>query len=148
VRPLTADDRAENQILGVLLVQPDRWHHVQERLAPSSFTDETRQKLAEVYWSYQRDEGEPAFNELLGHLEEPELKELAIAVTEEVEALGDLELTLSGALLHLEQARARSKENKLLSESKRTSDSTRSEIDILREAQELARKPDIRRTAT
>ena len=32
------------------------------------FTDEARRRLAEVYWTQQRDEGEPVFNEFLGLL--------------------------------------------------------------------------------
>jgi DNA primase len=151
VTPLTADDRAENQILGVLLVQPQRWARVQEKLVPASFTDERRRKLAEAYWTFQRDEGEPAFNELLGLLDEPAVKELAIQLVDEIQALDDLQQTLDDALLYMEQQQERSKQNKHLSDWRRTSDSSRSEadeIEMLRRSQEFGRKPDIRRTAT
>jgi DNA primase len=151
VRPLTADDRAEGQILGVLLVEPARWHLVQERLEPSSFTDETRKKLAEVYWTYQRDEGEPAFNELLGSLDDSNVKELAVNLVDQIQALDDLDQTLNDALVHMERSRRRQDQDKLLAELKRTSDSTgpaTDEVALLRKLQERAREPDIRRTAT
>ena len=37
-----AQDLAERQILGVLLLEPQRWHDVQQTVAPSDFTDEAR----------------------------------------------------------------------------------------------------------
>jgi DNA primase len=152
VRPLTADDRAENQILGVLLEQPHRWKHVQERIAPTSFTDEMRRKLADVYWTHQRDEGEPVFNELLGLLEEPAVKELAISLMDEIRELHDLDQTLNDALVHMGKARDRQDQNKLVAELKRTSDSIRpatDEVELLRRMHDArVRDTDIRRTAT
>ena len=65
---LSARDRAERWILGTLLLQPDKWHTVQTLLAPEDFTEPGRRRLAEVYWGYQSDEGEPTFGEFLALL--------------------------------------------------------------------------------
>jgi DNA primase len=151
VRLLTAEDRAENWVLGVILAQPNRWSHVQQAVTPQDFTNDLRRQLAEIYWAHQRDEGEPEFNELLGMLGDPALKDLAIELLGAVEAMTDLDQTLSDGLSHMQSMRRRTDERKLLAELKRTSDSTRSdtdEIELLRRLQERARQPDIRRTAT
>jgi hypothetical protein len=148
---LTAEDRAENWVLGVILAQPNRWSHVQQAVTPQDFTNDLRRQLAEIYWAHQRDEGEPEFNELLGMLGDPALKDLAIELLGAVEAMTDLDQTLSDGLSHMQSMRRRTDERKLLAELKRTSDSTRSdtdEIELLRRLQERARQPDIRRTAT
>src|SRR5439155_11852414 len=63
----SAQDLAERWVLGILLSQPARWHDVQQTLRPQEFTDESRRMVAEIYWAYQRDEGEPVFNEFLDH---------------------------------------------------------------------------------
>ena len=57
--PPTARDRSERWILGVLLVEPQRWFDVQKNVHVSDFTDEPRRKLAEIYWQHHQDEGEP-----------------------------------------------------------------------------------------
>ena len=70
---------AERWILGMLLVEPHRWHDVQVDVQSEDFTDARHRRIAEVYWNYQRDEGEPVFNEFLGCLDEdPDLAELAV----------------------------------------------------------------------
>jgi len=56
--------------------------------------------LAELYWSHQRDEGEPVFNQFLGQLDE-ELTQLAVQAMHEADQFGDLEQTLNGALQQL-----------------------------------------------
>jgi DNA primase len=66
---LSARDRAERQILGVLLLEPHRWHTVQTLVGPEDFTEPVRARLAEVYWRHQHDEGEPVFSEFLGILD-------------------------------------------------------------------------------
>src|SRR6185437_13834555 len=90
-RPLTAQDRAERWLLGILLIQPHRWHEVQQKAHLEDFVNEAHRRLAEIYWDHQRDEGEPVFNEFLGTLREPLLAELAIQAVEEVESLDDPE---------------------------------------------------------
>src|SRR5206468_89140 len=98
----TARDSAERHILGVLLLEPARWHDVQQTVDPSDFTDEARRRLAEVYWTQQRDEGEPVFNQLLGHLAEiggESMVELAVEMADEAQDLPSLDDALAGALL-------------------------------------------------
>jgi len=76
---------AERWIMGALLLEPARWHAVQARVHVEDFADADLKALAEIYWSHQRNEGEPVFNEFLGLLDGPALKELAINLLAEVE---------------------------------------------------------------
>ncbi|WP_428938872.1 DNA primase [Fontivita pretiosa] len=165
-RPLSAEDRAERWVLGVLLAEPWRWAQAQQVIHPQDFTEENRRKLAQVYWDWQRDEGEPQFHELLGALEDPQLKDLAASLVEEVEAMSDLDRTLHDALEHMRQVRRRADERKLVAELRRTSDPSAvqaraangslpsrspgsakqlDEVELLRKLQETVRQPDIRR---
>jgi DNA primase len=84
---LTAQDRAERWILGVLLLHPQRWHDVQQVVHLDDFVDDGHKRLAEIYWNHQRDEGEPVFNEFLGSLREPDLTEIAKLAVDAVETL-------------------------------------------------------------
>jgi DNA primase catalytic core len=177
-RFLSARDRAERWILGILLMEPHRWDHVQRTISVTDFTDGTRRRLAELYWQHQRDEGEPVFNEFLGLLRDgapggtapragpaadsaapaagvgsgpsgEDLIELAIEAVDEVEALADVELTLAGALAHLESERRLREDEKLLPELRRTSEERAGEeveIDLLKRLQDTARRrTDLRR---
>ena len=161
VRPAdrTARDRAERWILGILLVEPRRWHDVQQHVGVADFTDPTRRRLAELYWGHQRDEGEPVFNEFLGSLSDPALTELAVELVDEVEALSEarpsdddetpiLDRTLADALAHLLELGRRREEQKLVAELRRTSDAPlteQDEVSLLRKLQDTARTPDLRR---
>lgn len=174
-RFLSAQDRAERWILGILLLEPRRWAQVQQTVGVADFTDDARRRLADLYWQHQRDEGEPVFNEFLGLIRSvapaaadqaappgadpsaemvadsptaEELIELAIETVDEVEALADVEVTLAGALAHFEAARRRRDDQKLLPELRRTSEERADEsveIDLLKRLQEKARRPDLRR---
>jgi DNA primase len=145
-----ARDHAERWLLGTLLAKPNRWADVQQQVQPTDFLDESRRELAEIYWAHQRDEGEPLLSALLGMLD-PALKDLAISLVEEVEALSNLDQSLDDALLHLQKARRRVDQNKLVAELRRTSPTPRpaeDEVELLRKLQERAREPDIRRSGT
>ncbi len=145
-RPVTAQDRAEWWILGALLVQPHQWHEVQKYLHPNDFTENRRKRLAEIYWDHQRDEGEPIFNVFLGLLEDPALTELAIELVDEVERLPDVEQTLVESVrLFAEIHRQRVEQQKLVAELRRTNDNrlAEHEVDLLRQLQEKARRPDV-----
>src|SRR6185437_12093250 len=89
IRPLTGQAMAERWILGVLLLEPGRWQHVQQIVHLEDFQDETHRRLAETYWNHQRDEGEPVFNEFIGALgdKDKDLVEIAVTAAEEVETL-------------------------------------------------------------
>jgi DNA primase len=149
IRPISARDRAERWILGILLAEPHRWHDVQHHLHVEDFTDETRRKLADVYWSHQRDEGEPVFNEFLGQLSGPPLTELAVELIHEIEVFRDLNETLAGALEHLAQTRRLGEEKKLVAQLRRTTDSPldeQDEVDLLKQLQQKMGSPDLRRS--
>ena len=149
-KPDTADDRAEKWLLAVLLSEPHCWHGVQQHVQPEDFTDGLRRELAERYWNHQRDEGEPSFAEFLATLDRDDLRELAVALLDSIEAL-DPEQTLSDALDHMAQASRRKNERKLVAELRRTSSEPGSEADqvqLLRRLQEQARQPDLRRVVS
>jgi DNA primase len=92
---------AERWILGILLLEPARWHQVQTQVRPEDFSDPDLRRLAEIYWAHQRDEGEPVFNELLGQLDEAGQKELAIGLLTEVEEQVHRDQALSDAVAKL-----------------------------------------------
>jgi len=149
-----AQDRAERWILGILLLHPDRWHDVQQRVHLEDFSENLR-KLAEIYWNHQRDEGEPTLAELVSGLE-GDLTQLAITLVNEVEALLEsgieTEQTLTLAVKHLDDARKRREESKLVAELRRTTErkgenasEAIDEIALLTKLQEQARRPDLRR---
>ncbi|HEV2294806.1 MAG TPA: DNA primase [Tepidisphaeraceae bacterium] len=147
--PLTARDRAERWILGILLSEPTRWHDVQQDVSPRDFSEETRRKLADIYWSHQRDEGEPVFAEFLSYLtEHPALTELAVELVDEIESLEDASVHLKDAVRHLAELRRREEDEKHVAALRRTNQqplSEQDEIAQLRKLQENRRTPDLRR---
>src|SRR5213075_315518 len=112
-RPVDGRSLSESQVLGVLLLQPQRWANVQTVVSVGDFTDSRLKAMAEVYWNHQREEGEPVFNEFIDSLKEAELKSLAIELADAVEEL-DLEVTLSGALQYLTESKRRVEEQKIV----------------------------------
>jgi DNA primase len=118
-----ARELAERQILGILLVEPRRWHQLQVTVHPEDFLENRRRRLAEIYWHHQQDVGEPVFAELLGMLDEPDLKELTVELVEMVQQLPEerVEETLKGVVTYLEEERRRSQEQKQLAELRRIS---------------------------
>lgn len=159
-KALTAQDRAERQILGVLLIEPQRWHDVQETVHVADFENETHRRLADVYWSHQRDEGETVFNEFLSVLGDPSLSQLAIELVEAAEEIAEkaqqekeaasLDDTLKLAVLHLSEVRRRREEQKLMAQLRRTDDQLgeQDEISLLKKLQEQARQGDLRRVGS
>ncbi len=146
----TARNRAERWILGTLLLKPSLWRPLQRLIGVQDFMSPVNRRLADAYWNYQRDEGEPVFNEFLGLLgEDGPAQQLAIEALQEVEALDDPEATLADAVRHIEQDRQKGDQRKLVAELRRTSDvplSEEREIDLLRKLQDQMRKTDVRRS--
>jgi DNA primase len=145
----SAQLQAERWILGILLLEPRRWHKAQRVVSVADFSDETHRRLAEAYWDHQRNEGEPVFNEFLGFLKDPSLVELAVEAIDEVDALADPERVLAEALAHLEAARQFREQQKLVADLRRSTDeplAEQDEVGLLRQLQEKARRPDLRRT--
>ncbi|MDB5358262.1 MAG: primase [Phycisphaerales bacterium] len=140
-RALTAQERAERQLLGVLLLEPKRWFSVQKSLALTAFTDELHHRLAEIYWTHQQDEGEPVFHEFLGLLEDDSLKELSVACFDEVEALGDPEAVFNSALNFVRESQNR----KLPADAERNSLGPQDDALLLKQLSDLARQPNLRR---
>jgi DNA primase len=150
-RQKMADDWAENWILGVLLNAPEHWHDVQQYVHVEDFSNAARRKIAELYWSHQRDEGEPVFNEFLSALNEPGLRDLAIRLVEEAEGIENVAQTLADAIKHLQATRDRQNERKLVAELRRTSQqkpTVEAEIDLIKKLYENARRPDLRRSGS
>ncbi len=164
--PLDARDRSERWILAILLNEPSRWTDIQHHVSVQEFADETRRKLAELYWQQQRDEGEVIFAEFLAGLNEmndPELASLAVGLLEESEALIDADQRLKDAIAFLAEDKTRQEKNKQLAELRRSSGSDAEgnalggemkgekpvdPNDVLRRIQENARRPDLRRTGS
>lgn len=146
-KALTAQDRAERWILGILLLEPHRWHDAQQVVHLADFQEESHRKLAEVYWHHQRDEGEPVFNQFLASLPDPALIELAVEAVQEVEALASVDKVLSEALGYIERTRRIHEEQKLLASSRRKGEdrSEMDEIKLLRELSDHRRKADLHR---
>jgi hypothetical protein len=126
-----ARELAERQMLGILLVEPRRWHQVQLAVHPEDFAGDRRRRLAEIYWQHQQDLGDPVFAELLGMLAEPDLKELAVELVEMIQQLPEerVEETLAGVVAYLEEERRRLQEQKQLAELRRISGQSGGEED-------------------
>jgi DNA primase len=148
-RPLTGQAMAERWILGVLLLEPNRWHDVQQAVHLEDFHDEACRRLAETYWNHQRDEGEPVFNEFIGTLRDPNLLEIAITAADEVEALGDKNVVLSDVYAFFDRNRRVRDEQKLVASSRRIShdDQEAEGNKLLRELSQLRSQADLRRPA-
>ena len=161
----TARDRAERWILAVLLSEPHRWHGVMDKVHVSDFTDPARHRLAEVYWQHQQDEGEPNFNEFLDVLREASA-DLDLA-TLGVELLADLDVAggedggpvppavlLQEGLKLLVEDRAGDERDKLVADLRRISGAepgattSVAASESLRQLQERARRPDLRRVGS
>jgi DNA primase len=143
-RPLTARDRAERWILGVLLMQPRRWIDLQHRVHVEDFANERYRRLAEIYWHHQRDEGEPVLNEFLGTLPDPTLMEAAMLAVDEVETIEDLDADLDRNIAYLHHLRHVQDELKLVATSRRISANGAAEdgIELLRQLSEKRQTPD------
>lgn len=140
--------QAERWILGILLLEPNRWHRVQRTIGVTDFEHPDRRRLADLYWEHQRHEGEPVFNEFLGLLQDPALVELAVGAVDEVEALPDREQTLTDALGYFEQMRNSADSQKLVARLRRTTEEPlpeQEQVDLLTRLQAEARRPDLRR---
>jgi hypothetical protein len=144
-----ARQRAEGYILGLLLLEPGRWQAVQKQIEPADFTDPQLRQIVELFWSHQRNEGEPKLNEFLGLLEEPQLKSVAMRWVDEASAAAEPEAVLTGSLGHLSDERRRVDERKLIDRLRRTEQQlppdVSADVDDLRQLQEKARQPDLRR---
>ena len=174
-RPLDATGRAERRILGVLLLEPGRWMRVQRAVRVEDFSVPLHRRLAELYWEHQRHEGEPVFNEFLGQLgaSDAAVVDLAVEAVDEVEGLASARRDdneepgrdgiLRDALAHLEDTRRLREAQKLLSNVRRIAHERRPgenqdqdksegdaantdvEISLLKQFEENARQPDLRR---
>jgi DNA primase len=127
---------AERWIMGILLADPHRWHDVQARVRIEDFQDAELRRLAETYWARQRDEGEPVFNEFLGVLEDPAIKDLAVRVLSEAEEQVDRAKGLNDAVESLIWSRTETeRRQRQAALSEKSSD----EVEELRRITELTR---------
>lgn len=148
--PLTARDRAERWIMAILLGEPQRWFDVQQTVHLADFADPECQVLAEIYWNHQRDEGEPVFNEFLGTLPAA-TAELAVMLMEQYQEFDDCDARLNDALAMLAESRESDDQNKLLAALRRTdvqAGNGTGDDDSLRQMQERARRPNLRRVGS
>jgi hypothetical protein len=156
--PLNARERAERDILAVLLNEPHRWDRIQHEVTLQQFSDEICRALAELYWQQQRDEGEVVFADFLAGLPDQDLAELAISLVEDAEMLVDADTRLKDAIAFFAEEKQRQEQSKHLADLRRSSGSEAAVTgekpeasdpnDMLRKLQEKARRPDLRRTGS
>lgn len=149
-RIFTAQDRAERRIMGIMLLEPQRWLNVQQALHVEDFASTAVRRLAEFFWNYQRDEGESVLNELLAALPDDGLKALAIELVDEVEELSSsgestgLDRIQIDAMSCLSEGRRQREQQKLVALGQ-SGVPEEQQLDALRRLQEAARQPDMRR---
>ena len=145
--PLTAQTRAERQILGCLLVAPPWWHETQQQIHVDDFLDERNRQLAEVYWDYQKNEGEPVFSDFLVLLRGLGLEDLGMELLQEQDHGGDVNPVLADAIEYLKYVRHRREQARLSADIRKSSDSGEdlTAIDLLRKLTESSKSPDMRR---
>jgi hypothetical protein len=140
----TAQETAQRQILGILLIEPRRWADVQAALRVEDFATASLRTLAEAFWQHQHDQPEAVFNQFLDALPDAALKQSALELVNEVEELSDLERTLADAMGYLAEIRRKRENQKLLAAACRPGEEQLTE-EQLRKVQESARQPDLRR---
>jgi DNA primase len=153
-REQSADERAESHILGCVLSDPSRWDDLQQDVQPQDFTSEAHRALAEVFWDVARHDGHVELHELLGYLQDERMKELAVSLVQEIEALSDLEQAIAGAVEHVHENRRRLAQSATMAQLARLADAKASppslerdqdEVALLRQLSEHANRPDMRR---
>ena len=133
---------AERWILGGLLNEPASWQQVQQVVSEKDFMTESLRPLAEWYWDYQRNEGEPALAEVIALLDNGPLKTLAIELASEADAMNNPK-TLADGVTFLRQAVQRQADTKLFGQLRRSKEERLGddfEVDALRKAQDSAGK--------
>ena len=148
--PLSARDRAERWLLGVLLNHPARWHDVQIAVQPQDFSAGPIRRVAELYWDHQRNEGEPSLMEFVSVLEEAGDEgtvSAALEAAKAVEEFGDPGRVVEDTLDYFRAGRRRAESDQLLARSRRgeRSGGEREEVDLLRQLQERAKRADLHR---
>lgn len=96
--------------------------------------------LAEWYWDYQRNEGEPDLAEVIGLLDAGPLKTLVIELASEADRMNNQQ-TLVEAVAFIRQEKQRQAHTKHLGELRRSKTerlSDDSEVDLLKKFQEAA----------
>ncbi len=126
-----------------MLLEPIHWQSVQQRLRVEDFASPELKALAEAYWNYQRDEGEPVFSEFVSLLTQPQHKSLAIELANEAESIEAKKATIEDCLKRLDELSGVQEEQKMLSSAANADEAQ--QIDILRRLQEKARQPNLRR---
>jgi DNA primase len=143
---LTARQNAEGFIIGLILLEPEIWSNVQQRLSPAQFSDEGLKKLAETLWRRQEDEGATILSEVLGLLEDEEQKGLALRWANEASNMPDAPGLMEACLQRLAAEDERDEGRQLIARLRKTGiESSGEKVDLsadlqaLRELQEKAR---------
>jgi DNA primase len=135
--------RAERWILGGLLHLPDAWQQVQQVIDAAEFTVEELRPLASWYWDYQRHEGAPVLQELVGLLDDVGLKSLVIELASEVESMNNLHQTLAESVQFVQREKEQAARQKLVADLRRSTPEQRNEEsadDLLRRLSDAAKK--------
>lgn len=146
-RPLTARERAERALLGAILNEPAQWEVVQARLGPADLATLDLRQLAERLWDAYRNEGALPLNEVLDWMDDA-LKPVALETAQESAANKMKPADLAAAAIKFifeerERAQAQKKQTEMATPTAIRSDEE--EADLLRQIQEHAKRPDLKR---
>jgi len=150
--PLTARQRAEGYIIGLLLLEGERWGQAVQGIGPSDFTDLDLRKIAAQLWKRQEYGGSVVLNEFLALLDEEQLKSLAVRWADEASSMPDPQSLLAGSLRHICEERERDQERKLIAQLRRNSiessgspDDPSADTTALRQLQEKMSRANLKR---
>ena len=145
-RPISARERAERELLGAILNEPERWESVQAKLGPADFATLDLRQLAERLWDAYRNEGTLPLNEVLDWMDDA-LKPVAIESAQEASAKAAQAALAEAAVAFIFDERRRDADKKDRTEMAAPSAirSDDEDADLLRRIQESAKRPDLKR---
>ena len=146
-RPIPARERAERDLLGALLNQPDHWNAVQQRVKYEEFATPPLRRLAEAIWACHRDEGALPLNEFLDVLGDAELKSSAVEASHEATRRGEPAALIASSLAFLVEERQRDDDRQTRAKyAAQAPLSDDEDADLLRRLQAQAKRSDLKRS--
>jgi hypothetical protein len=142
-RPLSARERAERDLLGAILNEPNLWEAVQAKIGPADIASPDLRQLAETLWDAHRNEGTLPLSELLDVID-PETKSVALESAAAAQQRGDPKRLIEVSLADL-QAEIRRAADAQRMKNPVAPQSEADELDMLRQAAERAKQADLKR---
>ena len=146
-RPISARERAERDLLGALLNQPDHWNAVQQTVKFEEIATPPLRRLAEAIWDCHRHEGALPLNEFLDVLGDSELKSSAVEASHEATSRGEPLALIRSSLAFLVEERQRDDDRQTRAKyAAQAPLSDAEDADLLRRLQEQAKRSDLKRS--